>query len=36
MADDEKAIRKVVETWMSASRHGDLDTVLGLLQMSDT
>jgi uncharacterized protein (TIGR02246 family) len=31
MSDDERAIRQVVETWMAASRSGDLDTVLGLM-----
>uniref|UniRef100_A0A9E7ZYD1 SgcJ/EcaC family oxidoreductase n=1 Tax=Bosea sp. NBC_00436 TaxID=2969620 RepID=A0A9E7ZYD1_9HYPH len=31
MSDDELAIRQVVETWMAASRSGDLDTVLGLM-----
>ena len=31
MSDDERAIRQVVETWMSASRSGDIDTVLGLM-----
>jgi len=31
MTDDERAIRKVVETWMSASRRGDVATVLGLM-----
>ncbi len=31
MSDDERAIRQVVETWMAASRIGDLDTVLGLM-----
>lgn len=29
--DDEQAIRKVVETWMTASEAGDIDTVLGLM-----
>jgi uncharacterized protein (TIGR02246 family) len=29
--DDEQAIRKVVDTWMTASRAGDIDTVLGLM-----
>ncbi|MFZ5674616.1 MAG: YybH family protein [Pseudomonadota bacterium] len=29
--DDEQAIRKVVETWMTASQLGDIDTVLGLM-----
>lgn len=29
--DDEQAIRKVVETWMTASQAGDIDTVLGLM-----
>jgi len=31
MSDDEKAIRKLVETWMVASRSGDTATVLGLM-----
>ncbi|AKU94957.1 Ketosteroid isomerase [Labilithrix luteola] len=31
MTDDEKAIRKVVETWTAASQSGDVDTVLGLM-----
>jgi uncharacterized protein (TIGR02246 family) len=31
MTDDESAIRQVVETWMEASRSGDLDTILGLM-----
>jgi uncharacterized protein (TIGR02246 family) len=31
MTDDERAIRELVETWMAASRAGDLDTVLGLM-----
>ncbi|MDX8494848.1 SgcJ/EcaC family oxidoreductase [Mesorhizobium sp. VK22B] len=31
MTDDESAIRQVVETWMAASRKGDLETVLGLM-----
>ncbi|MDX8520746.1 SgcJ/EcaC family oxidoreductase [Mesorhizobium dulcispinae] len=31
MTDDEAAIRRVVETWMAASRKGDLETVLGLM-----
>ncbi|MET3590629.1 MULTISPECIES: SgcJ/EcaC family oxidoreductase [Mesorhizobium] len=31
MTDDEAAIRQVVETWMTASRKGDLETVLGLM-----
>lgn len=30
-ADDERAIRDLVERWMSASRAGDLATVLGLM-----
>lgn len=29
--DDEQAIREVVETWMTASQTGDIDTVLGLM-----
>jgi uncharacterized protein (TIGR02246 family) len=28
---DERAIRTVVETWMSATKNGDLATVLGLM-----
>ena len=31
MTDDEKAIRRVVETWMAASQSGDVATVLGLM-----
>ena len=31
MPDDEKAIRQVVETWMTASRRGDTATVLSLM-----
>ena len=31
MTDDERAIRDLVATWMSASRAGDLQTVLGLM-----
>ena len=31
MTDDEKAIRQVVETWMTASQSGDLATVLALM-----
>ncbi|WP_419341300.1 YybH family protein [Achromobacter sp. PD1] len=31
MTDDEKAIRQVVETWMAASKAGDLATVLTLM-----
>lgn len=31
MSDDERAIRQVVETWMAASRSGDLDAVLSLM-----
>lgn len=31
MADDQTAIRRVVETWMDASRSGDLATVLSLM-----
>ena len=31
MSDDEKAIRQLVETWMEASREGDLATVLSLM-----
>lgn len=31
MSDDEKEIRRLVETWMSATRRGDLETVLGLM-----
>jgi uncharacterized protein (TIGR02246 family) len=31
MSDDEQAIRGLVETWMEASRTGDLETVLGLV-----
>ena len=31
MTGDEKAIRKVVETWIAASKVGDAATVLGLM-----
>ena len=31
MTEDESAIRQVVETWMSASKRGDLATVLTLM-----
>ncbi|MBZ9770887.1 SgcJ/EcaC family oxidoreductase [Mesorhizobium sp. CA6] len=31
MTDDATAIRQAVETWMAASRKGDLETVLGLM-----
>lgn len=31
MTDDERAIRELVDTWMTASRAGDVATVLGLM-----
>lgn len=31
MTEDEQAIRTLVESWMVASRNGDLDTVLSLM-----
>jgi uncharacterized protein (TIGR02246 family) len=31
VSDDERAIRSVVDTWMNASRAGDLATVLSLM-----
>lgn len=31
MNQDEKEIRALVETWMSATKRGDLETVLGLM-----
>jgi uncharacterized protein (TIGR02246 family) len=31
MTDDERAIRQLVETWMAASKRGDLATVLALM-----
>jgi uncharacterized protein (TIGR02246 family) len=31
MTDDERAIRELVDTWMAASRAGDLQTVLSLM-----
>jgi uncharacterized protein (TIGR02246 family) len=31
MNDDERAIRELVETWMAASKAGDVETVLGLI-----
>ncbi|HEY7007081.1 MAG TPA: SgcJ/EcaC family oxidoreductase [Sphingomicrobium sp.] len=31
MGDDERAIRELVDSWMEASRAGDVETVLGLM-----
>ena len=31
MSDDEQAIRRLIETWLSATRSGDVDTVLTLM-----
>jgi uncharacterized protein (TIGR02246 family) len=31
MTDDERAIRNLVDTWMAASKAGDLPTVLSLM-----
>lgn len=31
MTDDERAIGELVDTWMAASRAGDIETVLGLM-----
>jgi uncharacterized protein (TIGR02246 family) len=31
VSDDEQAIRQLVETWMMASRTGDIETVLSLM-----
>src|ERR1051325_11734784 len=31
MTNDERAIRQLIETWMSASRTGDLATILSLM-----
>ena len=31
MTDDERAIRNLVSTWMSATKAGDIDTVLSLM-----
>lgn len=31
MTADEQEIRQLVQTWMSATKRGDLDTVLGLM-----
>ena len=31
MTDDERAIRNLVDTWMSATREGDVDAVLRLM-----
>lgn len=31
MTDDERAIRTLVDTWMAASKSGDVDTVLDLM-----
>ena len=31
MTDDERAIRALIETWMAATKSGDVETVLGLM-----
>src|SRR4051812_36399474 len=31
MSEDERAIRDLINTWIAASRAGDLETVLGLM-----
>ena len=31
MTDDERAIRQVVDTWMAASKTGDVETILSLM-----
>ena len=31
MTEDERAIRNLVDTWMSATRKGDIETVLSLM-----
>ena len=31
MNDDERAIRELIDTWMTASQAGDIETVLGLM-----
>jgi uncharacterized protein (TIGR02246 family) len=31
MTDDESAIREVIDTWLAASRSGNLQTLLGLM-----
>jgi uncharacterized protein (TIGR02246 family) len=31
MSEDERAIRRLIETWMQATRDGDVDTVLSLM-----
>jgi len=31
MNDDERAIRNLVDTWISATRAGDIETVLDLM-----
>ncbi len=31
MSEDERAIRALIDTWMAASRNGDVQTVLGLM-----
>ena len=31
MTEDERAIRSLVDTWMSATRKGDIETVLNLM-----
>ncbi len=34
MTEDERAIRKLVDTWFTASKTGDLSTVLSLMMIS--
>ena len=31
MTEDERAIRRVVATWLDASKHGDIETVMSLM-----
>src|ERR1041384_8179589 len=31
MSDDERAVRQLIDVWMSATRDGDVDTVLSLM-----
>jgi len=31
MTEDERAIRQVIDTWMAASKDGDIETVLSLM-----
>ena len=36
MQTDEQAIRELVANWLSASKAGDTDTVIGLMAMTQS